>query len=79
MNLDRFENAYYQLRFPDRQETAKTFCFCYGCGEEILVGEYVLRLEDKYCHPDMLCLIRASEAIEMIAGEDEDEYRWEDE
>lgn len=71
MNLDRFENEYYQLQFPDRQERAKIFCKCYGCGEEILVGEWVLRLEDKYVHDDMLCLIRASEAVQMIAGDDE--------
>lgn len=76
MNIDRFENEYYKRAFPDPQEMLKEFKLCKQCKGIIYYGDEILKLEDQYIHDDYYCLLKASGAIRVIAGEEEKWKGW---
>ncbi|WP_143812914.1 hypothetical protein [Paenibacillus sp. XY044] len=66
-SLDRFENPYYQKRFPDPQEKeVMEYSTCSGCrkivtNQEVDDGE-VLDVYGMVVHDDYSCLKKAVEA-----------------
>ncbi|MWV44790.1 hypothetical protein GRF59_14310 [Paenibacillus sp. HJL G12] len=66
-DFDRFENPYYEKRFPDQQDKeAMEYSTCSGCNEvistlEVINGE-VLDVYGMAVHDDFSCLKKAVSA-----------------
>lgn len=68
--MDRFNSDYHHLHFPDPQEKEVKYSTCYGCREDIIVGEEVLEVYGTCVHDTYDCLFKAVEAKRLIAGEE---------
>ncbi|WP_339304215.1 hypothetical protein NST33_17590 [Paenibacillus sp. FSL L8-0435] len=68
--MDRFNSDYHDIRYPDPQEKEVKYSTCYGCKEDIIVGEEVLDVFGACVHDTYECLIKAVHAKRLIAGEE---------
>ncbi len=68
--MDRFDNDYHHVHFPDPQEKGVKYSTCYGCKGDIIVGEEVLDVFGVCVHDTYECLIKAVHAKRIIAGEE---------
>lgn len=68
--MDRFDNDYHYIRFPDPQENEVKYSTCYGCEADIIVGEEILDVYGMCVHDTYDCLFKAVDAKRLIAGEE---------
>ncbi|WP_413025220.1 hypothetical protein [Paenibacillus taichungensis] len=64
--MDRFDSDYYYIHFPDPQESIR-YSSCFGCGENIDVGEEVIDVYGVSVHDTYDCLFKAVDAKRLIA------------